>query len=44
MGFKARDAVTLEVDVDRILAGFDSDYPMNFGHLEKPETSAKPLL
>ena len=30
MAFKARDAVTLEADVDRILAGFGTDYRLTF--------------
>ena len=30
MAFKARSAATLEADVDKILAGFGSDYRMTF--------------
>jgi transposase len=30
MEFKARDAETLEADIDKILAGFGSDYGMTF--------------
>ncbi len=30
MAFKARDAATLEADVERILDGFGSDYRMTF--------------
>ena len=30
MAFKARDAKTLEADVDQILAGFRTDYTLSF--------------